>query len=101
MLFRVTVAVYCENNTEHTHTLWAEYRGALEHRTFMKLSVSLQFLNPKTVGLSGLAGCRDRRFEFYSRHGCVVYVYSVFVLSCVDEVLRRADHSSKESYGLS
>jgi hypothetical protein len=25
MLFRETVAVYCENHTEHTDTLWAEY----------------------------------------------------------------------------
>jgi hypothetical protein len=24
MLFRETVAVYCENRTEHTNTLWAE-----------------------------------------------------------------------------
>jgi hypothetical protein len=26
MLFRETVAVYCENHTEHTNTLWAECR---------------------------------------------------------------------------
>jgi hypothetical protein len=26
MLFRETVAVYCENHTEHTYTVWAEYR---------------------------------------------------------------------------
>jgi hypothetical protein len=26
MLFRETVAVYCENHTEHTNTVWAEYR---------------------------------------------------------------------------
>jgi hypothetical protein len=25
MLFRETAAVYCENRTEHTNTLWAEY----------------------------------------------------------------------------
>jgi hypothetical protein len=30
-----------------------------------------------------------------------VCVYSVFVLSCVGKALRRADHSSKESYQLS
>jgi hypothetical protein len=24
MLFRETVAIYCENHTEHTNTLWAE-----------------------------------------------------------------------------
>jgi hypothetical protein len=27
MLFRETVAVYCENHTEHIYTLWAECRG--------------------------------------------------------------------------
>jgi translation initiation factor IF-1 len=26
MLFRETVAVYCENHMEHINTLWAEYR---------------------------------------------------------------------------
>jgi hypothetical protein len=26
MLFRETVAVYCENHTEHTYTVWTEYR---------------------------------------------------------------------------
>jgi hypothetical protein len=26
MLFGETVAVYCENHMEHTHTVWAEYR---------------------------------------------------------------------------
>jgi hypothetical protein len=25
MLFRETVAAYCENHTEHRYTLWAEY----------------------------------------------------------------------------
>jgi hypothetical protein len=45
----------------------------------------------------------DRGFESHLRHGCLlcVCVYSVFVLSCVQvAALRRADHSSKESYRL-
>jgi hypothetical protein len=45
----------------------------------------------------------DRGFESHSNRVCLVYVcvYSVFVLSCVYvEALRRADHSSKESYRL-
>jgi hypothetical protein len=53
----------------------------------------------------------DRGFESHLGHGCLVCVcvcvcararvYSVFVLSCIwVEVLRRADHSSKESYRL-
>jgi hypothetical protein len=39
-------------------------------------------------------GCRDRRFESYSRHGCL-YVCAFF---CVCVVLWWADHWSKESY---
>jgi hypothetical protein len=42
-------------------------------------------------------GCRDRRFESYSRHGCL-YVCAFFYVKV--EALRRADHSSKESYRL-
>jgi hypothetical protein len=48
-------------------------------------------------------GSRVRGFKSHTRHGCLVCVcvYSVFVLSCVYvEALRRADHSSKESYRL-
>jgi hypothetical protein len=45
----------------------------------------------------------DRGFESHSRHGYLVCVcvHSVFMLSCVQiTALRRADHSSKESYRL-
>jgi hypothetical protein len=45
----------------------------------------------------------DHGFESQLGHGCLVCmcVYSVFVLSCVQvAALRRADHSSKESYRL-
>jgi hypothetical protein len=45
----------------------------------------------------------DRGFESHSGHGCLlcVCVYSVFVLPCVQvSALRRADHTSKESYSL-
>jgi hypothetical protein len=42
----------------------------------------------------------DRGFEPHMRHGCVC-VYSVYVLSCVQEAaLRRADPLSKEFYRL-
>jgi hypothetical protein len=48
-------------------------------------------------------GTWDRGFEFHTRHGCLVCVcvYSVFVLSCAQvAALRRAGHSSRESYRL-
>jgi predicted Zn-dependent protease with MMP-like domain len=40
MLFRETVAVYCENHTEHTDTLWAEYI-AIQSVPHRKHSVSI------------------------------------------------------------
>jgi hypothetical protein len=48
-------------------------------------------------------GSWDRGFDSHTKHGCLVCVcvYSMSVLSCVYiETLRRADHSSKESYRL-
>jgi hypothetical protein len=52
--------------------------------------------------LRSLGRC-DHEFESHSGHGCLgcICVYSVSVLSCdYVEALRRADHSSKESYRL-
>jgi predicted Zn-dependent protease with MMP-like domain len=34
MLFRETVAVYCENHTEHTNTLWAENSVRASQETY-------------------------------------------------------------------
>jgi translation initiation factor IF-1 len=33
MLFGETVAVYCENRTEYTYTVWAEYRVCTSQET--------------------------------------------------------------------
>jgi hypothetical protein len=45
-------------------------------------------------------GYWDRGFESRLRHGCLSVSFCV-VLFCVVEALRRADHSSKESYRMS
>jgi hypothetical protein len=62
---------------------------------------------PVTIAARSNVSCvfarMDCGFESHSRHGCFVYVciYSVLVLSSVYvEALRRADHSSRESYPL-
>jgi hypothetical protein len=54
------------------------------------------------LSLRSLGG-RDRGFESHSEHGYLVFM-NVYVFFCVYEqveVLRRADHPSKESYLLS
>jgi hypothetical protein len=33
MLFGETVAVYCENHTEHRYTVWAEFRVCTSQET--------------------------------------------------------------------
>jgi hypothetical protein len=47
-------------------------------------------------------GSRDRGFESYSGHGCLVFVcVCAFFCVCVQvEALRRADHPPKEFYRL-
>jgi hypothetical protein len=58
---------------------------------------------PRGLSMNSLLSVErcDRGFDSNSRHGCLCVRFSVFLLSCVYvAALRRADHSSKESYRL-
>jgi hypothetical protein len=50
MLFGETVAVYCENHTEHTDTLWA-VRTSLETRYVSATEPSRLMLSGETVAV--------------------------------------------------
>jgi hypothetical protein len=41
MLFGETVAVYCENHTEHTNTLWTDCRVVLTLKQAVRIVTSL------------------------------------------------------------
>jgi hypothetical protein len=51
MLFRETVAVYCEKHMEHTNTLWVGVRACVRARRMQGFSVLKHVVCIVTAGL--------------------------------------------------